>query len=241
MDRRKSIKSIILGSAAAGLALHGCKPGEEEQLAKSGMEMPKANDNHFGRTPEEIEQIAKLNAEQFFNAHEMATMTVLCNLIVPANDKFGNASSVGVPDFIEFMAKDFPDFQTPIRGGLMWLDIQSNKQHNIVFKDISEAQQKAILDPIAFHDTETPMKEQAQEVQFFALMRNLTLTGYYTTEEGINDLGYKGNTPNVWDGVPADVLEKHGLDYEPEWLAKCVDQDKRGDLAVWDDQGNLLT
>ena len=241
MDRRKSIKSIILGSAAAGLALKGCSPGDETLEKDTGINLPQASTNHFGRTPEEKELIDELNAEQFFNAHELATMAVLCDLILPANEKFGSPSSVGVPDFIEFMVKDIPEYQTPIRGGLMWLDNTSNKKNQVVFKDALQEQQKAILDAIAFHDTEISMKEQAQEIQFFALMRNLTLTGYYTTKEGIEDLGYKGNTPNVWDGVPSEVLEKHGMDYEEEWLAKCVDQSKRGELAVWDDDGNLLT
>ena len=72
-------------------------------------------------------------------------------------------------------------------------------------------------------------------------MRNLTLTGYYTTKMGIDDLGYKGNIPNIWDGVPADVLKEHDVDYDEEWLAKCVDQDKREVIAEWDDKGNLLT
>jgi hypothetical protein len=41
--------------------------------------------------------------------------------------------------------------------------------------------------------------------------------------------------------VPEDVLAKHGKSYDPEWLAKCVDQSKRNDMAEWDDEGNLLT
>ena len=64
-------------------------------------------------------------------------------------------------------------------------------------------------------------------VAFFSLMRNLTLTGYYTTEMGIKELGYAGNQPNVWDGVPQEVLDEHGLSYDPEWIARCVDQSKR--------------
>ena len=58
---------------------------------------------------------------------------------------------------------------------------------------------------------------------------------------GIDDLGYVGNTPNVWDGVPQEVLDEHGLAYDPVWLAKCVDQSKRGDIAKWDAEGNLIS
>ena len=72
-------------------------------------------------------------------------------------------------------------------------------------------------------------------------MRDLTLTGYYTSEMGFKDLGYKGNTPTVWDGIPEDVLKEYDVSYDKEWLAKCVDQTKRGDIAKWDDNGNLIS
>lgn len=237
MDRRKSIKSLVLGGVAGGLALHGCKTQveaekEQEALAKS---------YNYGRTPEETERIAELEGEQFFNAHELETVGVLCALILPANDSFGSATDAGAPDFIEFMAKDYPEFQVTLRGGLMWLDHKSNTEFGTEFKVTPEAQQKEILDAIAFYDPEVSMDKQPLEIQFFSLMRNLTLTGYYTTKMGIEDLGYKGNMPNVWDGVPQDVLDQHGVAYEEEWLAKCIDQSKRGIIAEWDDEGNLLT
>ena len=57
----------------------------------------------------------------------------------------------------------------------------------------------------------------------------------------MRDLGYKGNIPNVWDGVPEDVLKDHDVSYDEEWIAKCVDQSKRNETAVWDEFGNLLT
>jgi hypothetical protein len=238
MDRRKSIKSILLGTVAGGLVVHGCKP---EAASTEELAAVKSDGNHFGRTPEEKELIEKLNSEQFFNEHELGTIAVLGNLIMPPNDKFGGATDAGVPEFIEFMAKDVPELQTNLRGGLMWLDHKSNTEFGAEFKSAAEEQQKQILDTIAFYDPEIPMDEHPLEIQFFSLMRNLTLTGYYTSKIGIEDLGYKGNMPNVWDGVPEDVLEQHGLAYDEEWLAKCVDQSKRGIIAEWDEEGNLLT
>lgn len=237
MDRRNSIKSIILGSVAGGLAVHGCKPGPEltEDTATAS-----ADEHYFGRTPEELELIAELEAEQFFNQHEMETITVLCNLILPPDDK-GGIVEAGVPEFIEFIAKDMPQLQTTFRGGLMWLDHKSNTEFGTEFKVTPEDKQKQILDTIAFYDPELPMNEQALEIQFFALMRNHTVSGYYTSKIGIENLGYKGNMPNVWDGVPQDVLDQHGLAYDEDWIAKCVDQSKRGVIAEWDDEGNLLT
>ena len=237
MDRRESIKSLFIGAAAGGMALASCQPeiGQEAQDA-----ITKGATN-YGRTPEEDAQIASLHAQQFFSEHELESLSVLTALILPANEDFPSAAAVGVPDFIEFMAKDYPPFQTPIRGGLMWLDHSSNRRFGLEFKKIEEAQQHEILEAIAYPDIAVSEGERPLEVRFFSLMRNLTLTGYFTTETGIKDLGYKGNMPNVWDGVPQEVLDQHGIAYEAEWLAKCIDQKTRGNIASWDEQGNLLT
>tara|TARA_R110002051_G_scaffold324970_1_gene424881 strand:- start:54134 stop:54847 length:714 start_codon:yes stop_codon:yes gene_type:complete len=237
MDRRKSIKSIILGGVAGGLALHGCKP---DDVQVTNQEVIASTEGFFGRTPEELEQIKKLKEEQFFNPHEMDTITVLANLILPPDDK-GNISDAEVPELIEFMSKDIPALQATLRGGLMWLDHECNSLFDTEFKAATDVQQKQILDTIAYPDPEVPGYKLPLQVQFFSLMRNLTLTGYYTSKVGIADLGYKGNSPNVWDGVPEEVLQQHGVAYEPEWLAKCVDQSKRNDTAEWDDNGKLLT
>ncbi|HDZ15442.1 hypothetical protein LCGC14_1369290 [marine sediment metagenome] len=239
MDRRNSIKSIILGSVAGGLAVHGCKP-EAEAKAEDTQTL-EGYSYQYGRTPKEKERITELEAEQFFNEHELATIAVLSDLILPPNDKFGSATEAGVQDFIEFMAKDIPEMQITLRGGLMWLDHRSNSQFGTEFKSASEDRQMQLLDTIAYPDILVAETERTLEIQFFSLMRNLVVTGYYTSKIGIKDLGYKGNTPNVWDGVPKDVLEQHGVAYEKEWLAKCIDQSKRGVIAEWDENGKLLT
>ena len=239
MDRRDSLKSILLGSIAGGLALHGCKT-ESEAAADVSAESNEFPYN-YGRTSEEKELIRELEHETFFNAHELETVATLCALILPANENFGSAADAGAPDFIEFMAKDIPEMQTTLRGGLMWLDHKSNTEYELEFKAASVDQQKALLDEIAYYDPEIPMEKQALEIQFFNLMCNLSLTGYYTSKMGIEDLGYKGNMPNIWDGVPEDVLAQHGVSYDEEWLAKCIDQSKRGVIAEWDEDGNLIT
>jgi hypothetical protein len=121
----------------------------------------------------------------------------------------------------------------------MWLDSYSNRIFGTDFIHSTEDQQHQILDQIAFPDPNT--SNQKQEVQFFSLMRNLVMTGYFTSAVGIKELGYKGNQPNVWDGVPDDVLKDHGMSYDASWMPKFIDQSKRNDQAVWDDEGNLIS
>lgn len=236
MDRRKSIQTIILGAGASAMAFHGCRTEEVSQ------EIPATQETvYFGRTPEELKRLALLRAEQLFNTHEMETIGVLCTVILPPKEPHGGPIEAEVPEFIEFMGKDIPELQIILLGGLMWLDHKSNTTFGVAFKTATIEQQQQICDQICWHDPDVPLDEQPLEIQFFALMRNLTVCGYYTSKVGIADLGYQGNIPNVWDGVPQDVLDQHGVAYEPQWLAKCVDQSKRNIIAEWDEEGNLLT
>lgn len=236
MNRRDTLKSIILGSVATGFALNGCAPDS----SSSTDELPSLEETPlYGRTEDEKLRDKKLNETDFFNEHELLTIAVLCDIILPKSDKYTSANDAEVTAFIEFITKDLKDHQTPLRGGLMWLDSFSNKLYNKEFIKCSEEEQFYICDQIAYPEKTKP--ELIQGEAFFTRMRNLTLTGYYTSKIGMEELGYKGNTPNVWDGVPEHILKKHGFEYEKEWLAKCVDQSKRGDIAQWDDKGNLIT
>ena len=244
MKRRDSIKTMVLGTVGSGLLVASTTSCETEPKAESTASTNETESGGYGRTPKEKERDAKLNAENFFSPTEMAQLAVLCNLILPADEKSGSAVDAEVPDFIEFMVKDIPEYQLPLRGGLMWLNHESSSRFDLSFVDAQEAQQKEILDDIAY-----PLKEGEEEnhpmaygIEFFNLIRNLTLTGFYTSEMGVlKDLEFKGNIPNIWDGVPEEVLKDHDVDYDPEWLAKCIDQSKRDVKAEWDDAGNLIS
>jgi gluconate 2-dehydrogenase gamma chain len=53
-------------------------------------------------------------------------------------------------------------------------------------------------------------------------MRNLTMSGFYTSEIGVKDLGYMGNRPNKWNGVPQEVLTQYRLAYSEKELKECI-------------------
>lgn len=231
MNRRESIRSIVLGAMASSLFLESCIDGDTDKAVE------KIWDYQYGRTPEELEVDRKLLQEKYFEEAELSMITTLANLILPPNEE-GNIEDAGVPEFIEFMAKDYPDFQTPLRGGLMWLNNYCNRTFGLTFIKCSEDQQEKVLDQIAYPDTEN--EEQLFEVEFFSLIRNLVVTGYFTSEIGIKELGYIGNVPNQWDGVPNHILEKHGFSYD-DWNNKFHDPKKASELAKWDEEGNLIT
>ena len=231
MDRRESIKSLLLGSVAGGLLLNSCDQPVEKVTEKIW-------EYQYGRNKKESAIDKVLLETTFFTPTEEVLVTCLANLILPPNEQ-GTIEEAGVVPFIGFMMVDYPDFQLPMRGGLMVLNAKANKNFGLDFIHAEEAQQKSILDQMAFPIE--GVEEQPQEVQFFSLLRNLVLTGYFTSEVGIKELDYRGNMPNIWDGVPQGVLDEMGLSYDPAWVAKCIDQEKRNETAVWDDEGNLLT
>ncbi len=165
------------------------------------------------RIPEEIERDKKLMAEKFFTAGELTTIGILSDIIIPADGKSGSATQAGVPAFIEFIVKDQPGYQTPLRGGLRWLDNHCTKRFGKAFAQCTPAQRIEVVEDIAYPEDVKP--EMSQGAAFFSQIRNLTVTGFYTTRMGFDDLGYMGNTPNDWKGVPQDVLDKYGLKYDP--------------------------
>ncbi|MBK7936099.1 MAG: gluconate 2-dehydrogenase subunit 3 family protein [Lewinellaceae bacterium] len=166
----------------------------------------------FGRTDYEKQRDAKLFKEQFFNKHELKTIGVLADIIIPKDQYSGSATDAGVVDFIEFMAKDKPELQTPLRGGIGWIDAQSNSRFEKKFIDLTPAQRIEIVEDIAY-----PKRKKtgmSQGVAFFSLMRNLTASGFWSSQIGIADIGYKGNVANVWNGVPEEVMKQYGLEGE---------------------------
>lgn len=224
MDRRKSIKALIAGAVSAGALIDACHPVEKKADAPKAPEgiVPEAAAPGTGinRMQEEAEYERSLLSKTFFTAEEMAAITILCDIIIPRDAVSGSALDAKVPDFIEFIVKDMPVHQTPVRGGLRWLDLQCLQRYEKAFALCPPAQQMEMVDEIAWPDKTKPGMEQG--VAFFTLMRNLTATGFYTSEMGVKDLGYMGNTPNQWNGVPADVLKQYKLAYTEKELKECI-------------------
>jgi gluconate 2-dehydrogenase gamma chain len=207
MNRRDSLRLLGIGTLSAGALLEGCQPKADS--ANKAEEGAPAIDP-TGREPFEIARDKELVKQKFFDAHEMATITLIADLIIPKDQHSGSASDAGVPAFIEFIVKDEPVHQLPMRGGLRWLDIQCLNRNGKDFQGCTPDQRIAMLQDIAY-----PMKakpETQQGVAFFNKIRDLTAIGFFTTKMGIEDLGYKGNSPGKWEGVPAEVLKQYGLE-----------------------------
>ena len=234
MDRRKSLKAIALGTVSTGLLLDACKLADKKEPENKvvAKEDNSGNPTGINRMKEEAEHYKEVTSYTFFAPEEMATITVLGDIIIPKDGVSGSASDAKVPDFIEFIVKEKPEYQVPMRGGLRWLDMQCYDRYKNAFTDCTKDQQIEMVEDIAYPvvkdksgkvlSKRTIKTGYEQGVSFFNLVRNLTATGFYTSEIGGKDVGYMGNQPNQWNGVPEDVLKQYGLAYTDKELKECI-------------------
>jgi len=149
----------------------------------------------------------------FFDEHQFATVRVLADLVIPADDRSGSATDAGVPEFMDFMMIDRPDNQKWMAEGLTWLDNRCTTRFGSAFVNCEEEQRTATVEAIAWPDRATD--EDSAGVAFFNRFRDLTASGFWISRMGIEDLRYIGNTVvPEWNGCPPEALAKLGVSYE---------------------------
>jgi hypothetical protein len=232
MNRRENLKLLFTGSIGTGLLLTNCTPDAQKIPPP-----PAVSGTIGGRTAEENLRDQKLMAEHFFTEEEKKKMTILVDIVMPKDSESPAASEVGTVDFIDFMMIDQPSNQTPMRGGLMWLDYEADERFGKTFLEISQEQIMEIIDDVAWPDTAKPEFEGG--VKWFNLVRNFAATGFFSTEAGWKYMDYQGNKANVWDGVPQEVMAKHGVSLPEQYLPFYLKPEDRSRVAEWDADGNL--
>ncbi|HQX41200.1 MAG TPA: gluconate 2-dehydrogenase subunit 3 family protein, partial [Niabella sp.] len=179
MKRRESLKFIAASALASGAMAVGCKPVEKKVVDKVIPHKEKYPVHRYAEEEQREDEVAKLS--KFFSKHEMETLVMLAEILIPRDEFSGSATDAKVAEFIEFTVKDQPQLQTPMRGGLRWVDMQCLNQFEKAFKDCDSGQQIKIVDSIAYPDRAKDKPELSPGVSFFSLMRNLACTGFYTS------------------------------------------------------------
>ena len=148
----------------------------------------------------------------FFTPHELATVTILVDVIIPADERSGSATDAGVPEFMDYILTVQHGRQTAMRGGLAWIDRECLERFGSVFVECSPTQRAALLDDIAWPDRAPP--ELSQGVAFFNSFRDLTAAGFFSSKLGVEDVRYLGNRYVAeWKGCPEAQLRKLGVSY----------------------------
>lgn len=180
ISRRDILKTLAIG--AAGGAVLQVIPLQAAQHVHQSIEK------------EKVAAPAGKYAAKYFNPHQYATLILLCDTIIPKDEKSGGALEGGAPEFIDLLTSENEEYQMKLGGGLAWLDNFCSKHYSKPFLDCPPAQQKEVLDRIAFRKNAQQDHALSPGVHFFAFVRNLTCDAYYTSKVGIADLQYIGNT-----------------------------------------------
>ena len=140
--------------------------------------------------------------------HEYATLDTLAEWIVPGAHANGSAQ------FIDYLCSIADEFKVIFTGGLAWMDnAMRRRADGVDFVNASKDQQQALLDLIAFREKHTD--ELGPGIRFFDWARRLVVDAYYTSAQGIKEVGYIGNSAMAKFSVPQEavdyVMKRSGL------------------------------
>jgi len=142
-----------------------------------------------------------------FTPHEYATLRRLAELIVPADEHSKGALDAGAAEFIDLLASHNDELAAIYTGGMGWLDEQMKHRYAAAFLDAQPAQQTAMLDLIAYRKNEAAHPELGPGIHFFTWVRNMVVDAYYTSQTGMDDLGFMGNKALSQFSVPEEAIQ----------------------------------
>jgi gluconate 2-dehydrogenase gamma chain len=180
ISRRDVLKSLTM--TAVGGSVLRVIPLEAAEYAHRMVKAEKAAADTHAYSP------------KFFSAQAYETLQSLCNTIIPPDEESKGAVEAGAPEFIDLLTSENKDYQLTLGGGVMWLDSACRDRYGKVYLDAAPEQQKEILDLIAYRKNAKTDPSLGQGIEFFSFLRKLTADGFFTSEIGIDYLGYIGNT-----------------------------------------------
>jgi hypothetical protein len=224
ISRRAAVKWMLAASASMAFLRHSSWAEEASRAGKTPSHpepMPPPSSRAatppvgYGTDPDLVKTYAPGDFWPLtLDEHQRRTVSVLSDIIIPADSESPSASSVGVTDFIdEWISAPYPNQEqdrVAILAGITWLDTESRRRFGADFIGIEAPLRLEICDDICH--VATAKEIFIEGARFFALLRDLTASGFYTTAEGMKDLKYVGNRPSAtFDGPPEEALRQVGL------------------------------
>ena len=149
---------------------------------------------------------------QFFTDDEYEIISRLSELIIPT-DATSGAKEAGVSEFIDFIVFSDPNLQYLFRYGIRWIDAHARYLFGRQFLEITREQQTETLTHLAYKDHHRAGEEDGRD--FFRLIREYTVIGFYTSRVGLEEINYPG-LKQYWREAPGC---QH-LD-DPEYVRAC--------------------
>ena len=194
MDRREAVKALALFPFAFSWDL-------------SAAQMERAANAFTAQAP---------YVPKFFTRPEWQTVRMLVDYVIPRDEKSGSATDAKVPEYMDWLLNDkeaSADSKVAMRGGLAWLDLQASERFGKTFVTATDSQRRQILDDIAWPKKAKP--EHSQGVAFFTRFRDLTASGFFSSEMGYKDVNFVGNVAQPgWNGCPPAANAKLGVSHD---------------------------
>jgi gluconate 2-dehydrogenase gamma chain len=153
----------------------------------------------------------------FFSSEQFRLIEHMAEMIIPEDDTPG-AKQAGVAEFIDFMVAN----RVPVTGsrdvrntddaiemgseaqaafllGIGWINAHCQSEFGHTFMECTPEQQNSLLEELAYKDKFKPTTEVGRD--FFRMVRDYTVVGYYTTKIGLESLGYPG-LRTTWPSMP---------------------------------------
>src|SRR6267378_7182151 len=164
ISRRDILRTLAVG--AVGGSVLRVIPAEAAEYVHQMVHKEKAAASAGKYTP------------KYFSAAQYATLIVLCDTIIPKDEKSGGAVEAGAPEFIDLLTSENEKYQLRLGGGLFWLDGFCTDRYGKVFLECAPEQKKEMLELIAYRKNAKQDPTLSQGVAFFTFLRNLTCDGF---------------------------------------------------------------
>lgn len=201
-NRRKVLQMMAIGGASAAYL-----QGYPHMAAKA-----QSNSKGYGQDVDVNNPV--VTWDKTLNNNQLKNLVVIGDLIIPADDNSPSASYLDITDFInEWVSAPYPDQQADrktIIEGLMRLDKAANALGKRYFYSLDAQSQAKLFDDLAKMVEEERASES--DKAFFDRLVYLYVGGFYTTDEGMADIGYVGNVPlEKFDGPPEEIRKLIGV------------------------------
>jgi hypothetical protein len=175
MNRREALErvAILTGAAVIGgqFFMSGCK-----------------------RNPKQVNSL--------FNEDQVAFMNEVGDTILPET-KTPGAKAADVGSFMAIMVQDCysPADQKIFLAGLTTVDAEADKKYSKKFTDLDPAQRLELLTMLdKAQKAESKLPKPGKQYQYYAMLKQMTLLGYFTSEPGATKALRYIEVPGHFDG-----------------------------------------
>lgn len=201
LDRRVTLKWMLAAMAAGTAPVQGTYAAQAPASPWPSAAPPSVTGKGYGTDPNLLEPVVPW--PKTLSAAQLAAAAAVCDTILPAEGHWPAPSAVGIHQFVdEWVSAPYPEQQgdrATILNGFLWIDAQARARYGVNYATLDEAKRSLILADAA--------KADGRGRAFVDKMKFLTTGAYYTSEKGIEEIGYVGNVPITDSDYPGPTPE----------------------------------